>query len=302
MSPIALLLVTISTISHALWKYMGKKRSPTAAFFEMTLLAATICLSPILLLYIGKIPFIPVQVWGMLLLTGICQSIYFWGLASAYRNGQLSIAYPLARSLPILIVTFISVIFSMGSPISVTGYLGIFLVVLGCLFIPLQSFRSVRLGSYLNLYCGMALVAACGTAVYTLIDNEALQTLRSLPEIGLNPVEMAILYMVLETAITAIVLGFFVLISPAERQLFQEIQSTTWRYAAVTGVIINITYALVLVAMAFVTNVSYVAAFRELSIPIGAILGISLQKEPPYRPKMIGVGIVLAGLLLVGLT
>jgi len=300
MSPIALLLVTISTFSHALWNYLGKKSNPSPAFFEMTLLAATVCLSPILFFYIGKISYIPIQVWGMLLLTGVCQSVYFWGLAGAYRHGQLSIAYPLARALPVLIVTIISLLFKLGNPISSMGYAGIFLVVMGCLLIPLQTFGSIKLRSYLNLYCGLAFIAACGTAGYTIIDNEALRVLRSLPDMGLNSVEIAILYMFFETAITATVLGFYILVSPADRRLFMEIQARGWRFAAVTGVIINLTYGLVLAAMAFVTNVSYLAAFRELSIPIGAVLGISLQKEPGYRPKIVGVGIVLAGLLLVG--
>jgi uncharacterized membrane protein len=302
MSPVAILLVTISTFSHAFWNYLGKKRSPSAAFFEMTLLASTICLSPILFFYIGTIPLIPLKVWGLLLLTSCCQAIYFVGLAGAYRSGELSIAYPLARSLPVLIVTFISVIFSIGNPISFPGYFGIVLVVMGCLFIPLKTFRTMKLHSYLNLYCGMAFIAACGTAGYTLIDNEALNVLRSVPRIGLNTVEIAILYMFLETGITTIVLGIYVFTSPVERQVCHEIQAANWRYAALTGVIINLTYGLVLIAMAFVTNIAYLAAFRELSIPIGAVLGISLQKESAHRPKIIGVGIVLVGLLLIGLT
>lgn len=302
MSPLALILVTLSTFTHALWNYLGKKRNPSAAFFEMTLLAATVCLSPILLFYFGKLSSIPLQVWGLLLLTGTFQSVYFIGLAGAYRHGELSIAYPLARALPVLIVTFGSIILKIGTPISTLGYGGIFLVVLGCLFIPIQTFGSIKLRSYLNLYCGLAFIAACGTAGYTLIDNEALRILREIPGSGLNPFEVAILYMVLETAFTAIVLGIYVLASPGDRLVFQQIQSTNWVFAAVTGIIINLTYGLVLAAMAFVTNVSYLAAFRELSIPIGAILGITLQKEPPHRPKIIGVGVVLVGLLLVGLT
>jgi len=289
MSLLALILVTISTFSHAFWNYLGKKRSPSAAFFELTLLAGTVCLSPILLIYFWKIAFIPMQVWELLLLTSVCQSVYFWGLAGAYRNGQLSIAYPLARSLPVLIVTLISVVFSLGTPISLPGYCGVFLVGMGCLFIPQKTIRSIKLSSYLNLSCGLALVAASGTAGYTLIDNESLRILRNLPDLGLNSIEIAIVYMVLETAITAIILGIYVLISRKERELFQQILPTTWRFAAVTGVIINLTYGLVLVAMAYVTNVSYVAAFRELSIPIGAVLGISLQKEPVYRLKIIGI-------------
>ena len=65
----------------------------------------------------------------------------------------------------------------------------------------------------------------------------------------------------------------------------------------VTGVVIMATYGLVLTSMAYVTNVSYVAAFRQLSIPIGAVLGLTLQREPRYLPKLIGIGIVSVGLI-----
>jgi drug/metabolite transporter (DMT)-like permease len=238
----------------------------------------------------------------LLILTDACQTIYFIGLAGAYRHGQLSIAYPLARSLPVLIVTILSVIFQFGSPISAQGYAGIFFVVVGCLLIPIQSFTNIKPENYLNLSCALALLAACGTAGYTIIDNEALRQLRETPAITINAIEIAVLYMVLETALTALILGLYVLASKPERQNFRDLHPATWRYAAVTGVIINLTYGMVLAAMAFVTNVSYLAAFRELSIPLGALLGITLQKEPAPRPKIIGVGVVLAGLLLVGLS
>jgi uncharacterized membrane protein len=96
-------------------------------------------------------------------------------------------------------------------------------------------------------------------------------------------------------------LGIYVLFVPAERAAFQVIRRTGWHYAVITGLIITATYGLVLAAMAYVTNVSYLAAFRELSIPLGALLGITLQKEPAPAPKLVGIGVVLVGLLLVGL-
>ncbi|MFZ2095115.1 MAG: hypothetical protein WAV05_00625 [Anaerolineales bacterium] len=44
--------------------------------------------------------------------------------------------------------------------------------------------------------------------------------------------------------------------------------------AFITGLLIIGSYDLVLAAMEYADNVSYIAAFRQLSIPIGAILGI----------------------------
>jgi drug/metabolite transporter (DMT)-like permease len=70
--------------------------------------------------------------------------------------------------------------------------------------------------------------------------------------------------------------------------------------AAITGIGIYLTYGIVLVSMNFVTNVSYVAAFRQLSIPLGAIFGIALLKEPRYLPKIIGIVAIFAGLVIAG--
>jgi uncharacterized membrane protein len=61
------------------------------------------------------------------------------------------------------------------------------------------------------------------------------------------------------------------------------------------------TYGLVLASIAYVTNVSYVAAFRQLSFPIGAMLGFTLQQEPRYLPKVLGIVVVSIGLVLVGI-
>ena len=53
--------------------------------------------------------------------------------------------------------------------------------------------------------------------------------------------------------------------------------------------------------MAYATNVSYIAAFRNLGIAIGAVLGIVVQKEPAYPPKLLGIAVLLAGLASIAL-
>ena len=63
---------------------------------------------------------------------------------------------------------------------------------------------------------------------------------------------------------------------------------------------IYLTYTLVLISMAWAKNVSYVVGFRQLSIPIGVIMGVVLLGEPLYRPKALGVLIIMVGLVLIG--
>jgi hypothetical protein len=71
--------------------------------------------------------------------------------------------------------------------------------------------------------------------------------------------------------------------------------------AALAGMGIYLAYTLVLVAMAFVSNVSYVVAFRQISVPLGTVAGVLAQREPSYLPKLLGVAIMFAGLVLIGL-
>jgi drug/metabolite transporter (DMT)-like permease len=47
--------------------------------------------------------------------------------------------------------------------------------------------------------------------------------------------------------------------------------------------------------------VVYVVIFRQLSIPLGAILGVTLLREPSYPAKYFAVALMFAGLLLTAL-
>jgi drug/metabolite transporter (DMT)-like permease len=301
MSPIAIALIITSTFTHAFWNLIGKRRSPSAAFFLLASLVMTLAVAPLILYHHRVLPIVPGIVWALLIATGACQALYYISLAGAYRYGQLSVAYPLARSLPAMLVALVTTLLGLGETINLTGVVGIVLVVIGCLYIPLGSFRNVHLDSYLNPCCGLALLAACGTTGYTIIDSEALARLRALPGLDMSAAALALFFMELEFVTTCIWLSIYVLWRSGERKTFIGLWQNGLGSAAVTGLMIGGTYGLVLIAMGFVTNVSYLAAFRELSIPLGALLGITFQKEPAPLPKIFGIGVVLIGLLLVGL-
>ena len=49
----------------------------------------------------------------------------------------------------------------------------------------------------------------------------------------------------------------------------------------------------------FVDNVSYIQAFRQLSIPLGAAAGIVLLHEKITKPKLAGLILIVIGLILV---
>ena len=58
----------------------------------------------------------------------------------------------------------------------------------------------------------------------------------------------------------------------------------------------SLTYILVLVAMHFVTNVSFIQAFRQIGLLFGLLEGVFVLKERCTAPKLLGTLLILAGL------
>jgi len=100
MSPLAAILLIISAFSHAGWNYVSKKAHPSLAFYFVANTVGVICLSPLLLKYHRVLAHIPPSVWACAVMSGLFLATNYMALAGAYRAGDLSIAYPLARSLP----------------------------------------------------------------------------------------------------------------------------------------------------------------------------------------------------------
>lgn len=299
MTTTAILLVTISAFAHAFWNLLGKRQNPSTAFFFIASALAALCLSPILFVYHHVFAFIPMRVWLWVGITSIFEAIYYICLAGAYRHGDLSVAYPLVRALPVILVTILSAALSLGKPLSLVGMAGILLVAVGCFLLPLRNVRQIHMDRPLLICCLLAGLAALGTTGYTLVDNQALFDLRNAPGISLSRIEIAFFYLALCSITITLAVGIYILFSSFERSELVNIWQTGKRMAFITGLLIVGTYGLVLAAMQYAGNVSYIAAFRQLSIPLGAILGVIVQREPAYPTKVASIGIIFGGLVLI---
>ena len=300
MTVTAAILLIISAFTHAGWNFISKKEHPTQAFYLVGNTIGVICVLPFLLYYAGFIPSVPPAVWVIVVLSGFFLAAYLEALAGAYRAGDISLAYPLARSLPVIFVFLLSLV--PGKTAAPGGWFlaGITLIVAGCVILPWTTFGDFSFSRYMNLCCLLAVVAAVGVAAYTVADDLALRYLRNLPGQPMSPVEGTLVYMVLEGISCSLWQSLFVGISPQARQSLPEVLKSFKGPAALTGIGIYLTYGIVLISMNYVSNVSYVAAFRQLSIPIGALLGMALLKEPRYLPKIVGIAAIFAGLVLAG--
>ena len=299
MSTTAVILLLISAFTHAGWNLLSKKEYPTPAFYFVANTFGVVCCLPIIPFYWSRIPMIPNLVWLFIILSGFFLAAYMIALAGAYRTGDISIAYPLARSLPVIFVFLFTLIGGSGHRLEGWAVLGITLVTAGCMILPMKSWRDFDIINYKNLCCLLAVMAAFGISGYTVTDNEALRHLRKLPGRPFGPLDATLMYMVLEGISCSIWQFLLAIFSSGERKNMIVVLKNYKGSAVITGLGIYLTYGLVLAAMNYVTNVSYVAAFRQLSILLGAIFGMALLGEPRYFTKIMGVVIIFIGLILV---
>lgn len=294
MSGLSLLLVLLSAIAHAAWNLAGKQARPDLAFFFLASLWGFLLGAPLILPFTWPLlQSMPATLWAWVGLSGLCQALYLWGLGQAYQRGELSSLYPLIRAVPLLLLMLAGLLWQAGNPLSHAALAGILLIVLGCLLLPMRHFGDLRLRHYLNPASAFALLAATATAGYSLVDDIATRALRGLPSAH-SAAEVALLYVLLQSLAAAAWLGLPLLRQQAWRRLAGQ-----WRSSLFTGIMMPLTYVLVVWAMAYASHVSYVVALRQVSIPIGVGLGIWLLGEPLSRAKLLGVALVLGGLGLV---
>lgn len=309
MTPTAILCVLGSAFLHAGWNVMGKRsigaraagRDAAPGFFR-PLVAGALLLSPLAVPYAEHLLLIPASVWLLVVLAGFFQALYFGGLAAAYRHGDLSVAYPTVRALPVLLVTGVTVARGNAQQLGPAALLGILLVAAASFLLPVDNLRSVTLRTYLNRMTAFAVLAAIGTAGYSVVDDLALRVLRRPQHLGdrLATGEIALLYLMLQAWSAVIWLAFL----PGRAQRRRKptrIQPITFLAPIFIGLLIHATYGLVLLAMAHASDVSYVVAFRQAGLPIGVAFGAVLLRERVGVIRLCATLALTAGLILMSI-
>ena len=92
----------------------------------------------------------------------------------------------------------------------------------------------------------------------------------------------------------------FVMCNKQERSVLKELLKAPLS-PVIAGLSGSAAYALILFAFAFVTNVSFVQAFRQMSLPLGFFAGVIILHEKASKPKLLGLILIVTGLVLIAL-
>ncbi len=270
----ALGLALAAACVHALWNVLlARARDPEAAT-AVALLVAIVAFAPVT----AAVWDVRSAVWPFLLGSGAFELAYFALLAAAYRRVPLSVVYPLARGTAPVLVLVIGVAV-LGKGTSWGQAAGVCLVGGGVLLV-----RGIdRFANAGGVAFGLAI--ACCIAAYTLIDKHGVRHAGPIPYLELSMIGPSLVYA-----------GGIARIK-GRAALRAELRPAN----IVAGLATFTAYALVLAALQRASAAS-VAAVRETSVVLTAVLAGAVLRERVGPGRLAGAALVAGGVALLSLT
>lgn len=283
----SLLLVVLASVIHASWNLLAKRAASVGPVFVFAYnLIACVAYAPwvLYLLARGGVAW----TWagaGFVLLSGLIHLAYSLCLQRGYQMADLSVVYPVARGTGPMLST-IGAFLILGETPTGAGLLGLVLVVAGILLIATQGSLSAftRPGGQAGVRWGTATGGLI--ASYTVVDAYTVKTL------GIAPV-------VLDWFSN--LLRFFLLLPLVLANPRGAVAAMRghWRLALGVGLLSPLSYILVLAALSDGAPLSLVAPMREMSMMIGALLGMLILREQVGPWRLTGCGVLIAGVILL---
>ncbi len=211
-----------------------------------------------------------------LLLSSGIHIAYVSALVGAYRAGDLSLTYPLARGGGALAAA-IGGVSLLGDHLAPVAWLAITVVVAGLLSLVGRSSSRRAVG--------LALATALTIGAYTVVDSHGAR-ITSGASYGLALMPMI--------AIALSIVGLARGRGPA----LVYASRLAWSRWALAGACSTAAYTLVLIAVRS-APVGYVTMLRESSVVLGALAGWLLLRERLGARRLASSGVVLVGLLLL---
>ena len=282
MSGFLFLSVLVAAMMHATWNTLMKSAPDKNLETALANFSTSLVAIPFLLIYGLPEP----ETYIYIFLSLVLHVIYFYTVASAYRYGDLNMAYPIMRGVaPILTLIIGGLLFEEATHAWMV--VGIVLICLGVVLLGFnKSPSTVNHQKTLLFALGNAVIIAA----YTLVDGQGARLANQVwSYVGMllflnGYVFPAILFWQRRSSFT-------------RTQTLQYIQARGI-HALIGGACVMGSYSIVLWAMTQ-APIAIVAAVRETSVLFAFIFAVVFLKEPLYPLRIVGMLGVCCGVLLI---
>jgi uncharacterized membrane protein len=288
--PLIIGLVAISAVLHVAWNVRLKTAGDPLRAATVGMLAASLAIVPIGIAawLLDGSPALPPEGLALGVVSGVVEAGYFILLSAAYRRGDLSVVYPIARGTAPLLAVVIGVGL-LGEQLGVAGSIGVVALLAGFLLLQ-QPWNAVRGHRGFDPAIAFALATGVSIATYTALDRLGTRLIDPLP------------YAAILWVTTSVVLVGWVLTVARDGGGVFSGGDEAMRRAAVGGFLTLGAYVLILVALS-VAPLSGVAPLRESATVFAAAWGsVRLGEAATGRETARRIGasvLIVAGALLL---
>ena len=281
MDPLVFAAVLFAALCHASWNSLLKIRlDPFAANALITVASGLIAAAA--LPFVG---FAPIVSWPWLVASIILHLAYYYGLTEAYRTGDLSQVYPIARGAAPLMTAVISTT-ALGEDIGLVGWIGILSLVSGVFLLSIRGGRDLtRIDRRAVGFAFFTAVTICG---YSLTDG-----------IGARVSGNAHAYAALLFVLDGSCMAAFALWRRGQSILTEA--RIYWKTGVFGGALSVTSYWIVIWAMT-VAPIAIVAALRETSVLFAAVISVVFLKEQLRLARVIAALMIVFGMALIRLS
>ncbi|MBX7215164.1 MAG: DMT family transporter [Thermoflexales bacterium] len=290
MTALSLGLILLSAVGHATWNLLAKRVGGGAlSVWTYSALAALIYAPLAVFVLASNTKPLGIESLVAMLISGVLHTGYFLLLQRGYRDGDLSLVYPLARGTGPTLSTLaaIALFGERPSPVSLAGAVLIGVGVFLLAGAGARAGAARRSAHTLRLAIGYGLATGVFIAIYTLWDK------RGVSAVGVPP-----LVFDWGTGLTRALL-LTPLALPRWAEVKRNFAAHRRAYLGI-ALLAPAAYILVLTALS-TTAVSYVAPAREISILIGTFFGVRALKEGDGRRRLVAAALMVVGIMALAL-
>ena len=292
MDPVVFALIAVAAVLHVTWNVLLKTAGEPLRAATVGMVAGALVLVPMGLIgwsLIGR-PAVSQEAVGLGILSGVIESVFFSLLSAAYRRGDLSVVYPIARGS----ATFLAVaagVLLLGERLGPIGAIGVACLLAGFLWLQ-RPWRALGMGTGRAFEPAVAFALATGFAIasYSTVDR-----------VGTRLIQPWLYAAILWTTTAVILSAWWALREVTSRAGSRPRARMTPREiarASIGGWMTVGAYLCILVAFTL-APLTAVAPLRESAIVLASGWGALRLREAEGRREA-GVRIGAAALIVVG--
>ncbi|MBJ6752760.1 EamA family transporter [Geomonas anaerohicana] len=289
MSNLAFALIIFSAVMHATWNTLVKQSRHKTVFIWWMFIASMFPFTAIIAIVNEPFHWPGPHTLAMISIGSVSFVLYHLLNGRAYRDGDLSIIYPLSQTSMVYVPIW--GVLLLGERLSLVGVCGILLVIFGTFCVQMQRVSLAEVARpFRDLKSSAVRAALLAGFIYSIGSIAEKTGVRDYPPVFFT-------YFLVIAMLCLMTLN---LCRPKYRDLIAEEWRTNWRLILWSGPTVMLSFLSFRYGLNM-ARVGYAVPVRQVSIMVGVLIGIFFLRESFGRMRLISAALIVAGAALIRL-